>query len=317
MLCPNGIGLPNPTLLETTRMKKIHTDTCPICGTKGGTKYLTCSDHYATGERFDLVRCERCGFICTQDFPDEAEIGRYYESADYVSHSDTRRGLMNKVYHLVRRLMLARKADMVEGLVPPRDGRRVLDIGCGTGYFLATMKERGWQTLGVEKNALARESATTHFGLTTLSDLREVSTDERFDVISLWHVMEHLQDLQFVFARLRTLLAEGGALVVALPNCSSYDAAYYGADWGAYDVPRHLWHFEPATFSRLARREGFKIEKFAPMPFDAFYVGMLSERYAGRSLPFVRGLWRGAVALKHSLRDPKKSSSIIYVLRRI
>lgn len=298
-------------------MKRIHTDQCPVCGAADGEAFLTCKDHYATGESFELVRCSGCGFVRTQDFPDEAEIGRYYESADYVSHTDTRRGLMNKVYHAVRRLMLARKADMVEGLVAPKSGRRLLDIGCGTGYFLSTMKERGWQTLGVEKSRLAREAGQAHFALNVLSDIREVSDGERFDVITLWHVMEHLQDLKMVFGRLRTLLADGGALVVALPNRSSYDSAFYGADWAAYDVPRHLWHFEPATFSRLARREGFRVEKYAPMPFDAFYVGMLSERYAGHKLSFVRGMWRGTVALAHALRDPQKSSSIIYVLRRI
>ncbi|MEG0948391.1 MAG: class I SAM-dependent methyltransferase [Bacteroidales bacterium] len=297
-------------------MKKVRVETCPVCGGHEMKNFLHCSDHYASGETYALMRCTGCGFIFTQDFPDESEIGRYYETPDYVSHSDTRKGLMNKVYHGVRRFMLNRKGKMTEGLLAGKKGT-ILDIGCGTGYFLDTMKQRGWNTLGVEKSTLAAKAARDHFGLTVVEDLREVTQEYTFDVISLWHVMEHLQDLPTVFGRLRSLLKEEGKLIIALPNSSSYDAGYYKEYWGAYDVPRHLWHFSPDTFAKLACKEGFIVEKFAPMPFDAFYVSMLSEKYKGNKADFIRGIIRGKIALFHSLRDPRKSSSIIYVLRRI
>ena len=297
-------------------MKKVHQTECPLCHQRELDDFLQCTDHYASGEPYQLVRCSKCGFLFTQDFPDQSEIGRYYETPDYVSHSDTRKGLMNKVYHTVRRFMLNQKAQMTESLLNGKKGS-VLDIGCGTGYFLDTMKRRGWNTLGVEKSPIAAASARKHFGLEVVEDLSDVNGEQQFDVVSLWHVLEHLQDLQHVFDCLRGLLRKEGKLIIALPNSNSYDAAFYGKYWGAYDVPRHLWHFEPNTFSLLARQEGFIIEKFAPMPFDAFYVSMLSEKYKGNKWSFLRGVWRGKVALWHSLRNPRKSSSIIYILRRI
>ncbi len=296
-------------------MQKIHLNDCPVCQQSATSPFLNCTDHYATGETYKIVRCEHCGFLFTQDFPDESEIGKYYESSDYVSHSDTRKGAMNKVYHLVRSYMLRKKARMVEQVSGVRKGR-ILDIGCGTGYFLNTMHTRGWQTLGVEKNRGAAKAAAEHFGLNVLSDLKEVPENGKFNVITLWHVLEHLQDLSGTFARLRQLLAENGTLVIALPNSASYDANHYQAYWGAFDVPRHLWHFSPDTFGRLAAREGFRIEKFAPMPFDAFYVSMLSEKYKGNNLPFLRGMMRGTLALAKALPDPVQSSSIIYVLKK-
>ncbi len=296
-------------------MKKIHLQRCPVCGSSDLTTFLTCSDHYASGETFDIVSCGGCGFRFTQDFPDESEIGSYYETADYVSHSDTRKGLMNRVYHLVRKYMLAQKVKMTCSLSGLQKGD-VLDIGCGTGYYLGAMKQAGWNTIGVEKSALAAEAARTHFGLTISDDLKEIEGESRFDVITLWHVMEHLQDLPQVFESLRRLLRPGGTLIVALPNSASYDAALYGEYWGAYDVPRHLWHFAPDTFARLAHREGFDIKLFAPMPFDAFYVSMLSEKYKGNGMTFARGMMSGAKAWVRSQSDPKLSSSIIYVLRK-
>jgi Methyltransferase domain. len=262
------------------------------------------------------MRCNNCGFRFTQNFPDEKEIGPYYETAEYVSHSDTHKGLTNKLYHVVRHFMLNRKADMTERISGKTRGT-ILDIGCGTGYYLHVMHQRGWHCLGVEKSELASNSARNHFGLEILSSLDKTDTNQRFDVITLWHVLEHLQNLSDVFARLRGLLSEEGTLIVAVPNCDSYDAHYYKEYWGAYDVPRHLWHFTPHTLGLLARREGFKIEQFAPMPFDAFYVSILSERYQHKRLAFLKGMWRGAVALMHSLKNPQKSSSIIYILKRI
>ncbi|MGL4294019.1 MAG: class I SAM-dependent methyltransferase [Bacteroidales bacterium] len=304
-------------------MKKVHITTCPVCGGCETGDYLHCMDHYASGEPYQIGRCKQCGFLFTQDFPDESEIGRYYETPDYISHSDTRKGIMNRVYHLVRQFMLRRKADLTESLIAGGNDREkqqpkkaILDIGCGTGYFLEAMKQRGWKTQGVEKSEAAAAAARRGFGLDIEPDLSNIAADARFDVISLWHVMEHLQDLPGVFVRLREMLTNQGRLIIAVPNSVSYDAAYYGKYWGAYDVPRHLWHFSPDTFARLVNKEGFEIEKFAPMPFDAFYVSMLSEKYKGNKNSFIRGMMRGAIALTYALRDPRKSSSIIYILRR-
>lgn len=277
---------------------------------------LTCVDHYASGEMFCLNRCADCGFLFTQDFPVEAEIGRYYATPDYISHSDTKKGLMNSLYHKVRRHMLKRKAELVMRVSHRQEGR-LLDIGTGTGYFADTMQQLGWQVEAVEKNEQARRFALEHFGLTVKPETA-LPTMERdsLDVITLWHVMEHLEHLNETWQLLHSLLTERGILIVAVPNCSSYDARKYGAYWAAYDVPRHLWHFTPDTIQRLASKHGFAMTERHPMPFDAFYVSMLTEKYMRHSCSFLRGGLTGARAWLSSLVKKERSSSMIYVFRK-
>lgn len=297
-------------------MERKTIQTCPLCGGTQLERALTCVDHYATGEMFHLCRCAVCGFLFTQGFPAEAEIGRYYETPDYISHSDTKKGLMNRVYHAVRYYMLKRKARLVMAEAHRTSGR-LLDIGTGTGYFVDTMKRCGWHVEAVEKNERAREFARTHFGLevepeTALADKKPGS----FEVITLWHVMEHLEHLNEVWETLHALLGDKGVLIVAVPNCSSYDARKYGAYWAAYDVPRHLWHFTPNTMQQFGAKHGFVLSAHHPMPFDAFYVSMLTERYMRHSFPFVRGLWTGTMAWFSSQVKKERSSSMIYVFRK-
>ncbi|WP_294633722.1 methyltransferase domain-containing protein [uncultured Bacteroides sp.] len=297
-------------------MNKLTIKVCPVCGGTHMEHAMTCIDHYASGEAFHLCRCQSCGFLFTQDFPVEAEIGRYYETPDYISHSDTKKGLMNRVYHWVRSYMLGRKARLVIREAHRKTGC-LLDVGTGTGYFAATMKRRGWEVEAVEKNAQARQFAKEHFGLEVKPDTElQRFTEGSFDVITLWHVMEHLEYLNDTWDTLNTLLAERGVLIVAVPNCSSYDAKKYGALWAAYDVPRHLWHFTPATIQRIAAKHGFIWAAHLPMPFDAFYVSMLSEKYMGHSLTFFWGMLSGMRAWLSTLGRKEQSSSMIYVFRK-
>lgn len=297
-------------------MKILTIKACPLCGGTRLERALTCVDHYATGEMFHLCRCRECGFLFTQDFPVEDEIGRYYETPDYISHTDTRKGAMNTVYHHVRTYMLGRKARLVEHEAHRKEGR-LLDIGTGTGYFADTMRRRGWQVEAVEKSAQARAFAREHFGLevkphTALKDFAPGT----FDVITLWHVMEHLEHLNETWETLRSLLTDRGVLVVAVPNCSSFDAWRYGAYWAAYDVPRHLWHFTPDTIQRFGAKHGFILAERHPMPFDAFYVSMLTEKHMRRSCTFLRGMLTGTLAWLSSLVRKERSSSMIYVFRK-
>jgi 2-polyprenyl-3-methyl-5-hydroxy-6-metoxy-1,4-benzoquinol methylase len=281
---------------------------------------MICSDDYATGEQFSLWRCIDCGFLFTQEAPVEAEIGRYYETPDYISHSDTHQGLMNRVYHWVRHFMLTRKALLVERAVGTKQGRKALDIGTGTGYFPHTLQQRGWEVTAIEKNASARQFARDHFQLEVLPDEAlwgEALTEKRFDAITLWHVMEHLEHLNEVWERLSLLLKPEGALIVAVPNPTSYDACHYGARWAAYDTPRHLWHFAPKVMAQLAAKHGFEVKAIHAMPFDAFYVSMLTEKYLGHKAYFWRGLWTGVKAWVSAMAHKERSSSLIYVLFKV
>lgn len=297
-------------------MNRLTIKVCPLCGGTHLERALTCVDHYATGEMFHLCRCRECGFLFTQDFPVEEEIGRYYETPEYISHSDTRKGMMNTVYHWVRSYMLGRKARLVEREAH-RKGGRLLDIGTGTGYFAHAMSRRGWQVEAVEKSDAARAFAREHFGL----DVKPAAAwqefaPESFDVITLWHVMEHLEPLNETWEQLHRLLTEKGVLIVAVPNCQSFDARKYGAYWAAYDVPRHLWHFTPATMQQFGSKHGFILAERYPMPFDAFYVSMLTEKQMRHSCAFLRGTATGTLAWFSALMKKERSSSMIYVFRK-
>lgn len=290
---------------------------CPLCGkSHDGTVAHTCTDHYATGEHFEIHQCKECGFLFTQCAPDESVIGRYYESPEYISHTDTHKGITNRIYHWVRRYMLGRKAALVRRNSGLSHGR-LLDIGTGTGYFSHFMQEKGWKVSAIEKSPQAREFALKHFGLQVappeaLAQLEPGS----FDVITLWHVMEHLQHLNETWEQLYQLLDKQGILILAVPNPSSFDARHYGAEWAAYDVPRHLWHFTPSVMQQFGAKHGFKLAELHPMPFDAFYVSMLSEKNRGSRLAFVKGMWIGFKAWLASLTRKERSSSMIYVFRK-
>lgn len=297
-------------------MNILNIDKCPLCGKSAFHKEMTCKDHYATGETFDVYKCESCGFLFTQGIPMEAEIGRYYESPDYISHSDTHRGLMNRVYHWVRRYMLASKARLIKHNSGLSRGR-LLDIGTGTGYFPHFMKEKGWRVTAIEKSPQARTFAQTHFGL-EVDAPEKLATyeDASFDVITLWHVMEHLEHLNETWETLSRILQDRGILVIAVPNPSSFDARKYGAMWAAWDVPRHLWHFTPSAMQQFGAKHGFVLAERHPMPFDAFYVSMLTEKYKQSRSPFFKGLLIGFEAWMATLTRKEQSSAMIYVFRK-
>lgn len=295
----------------------VHIDCCPICGSNSLHKEFSAVDHFVSQECFDVWICGHCGFRFTQNVPDEQGIDKYYESADYISHSDTEKGLMNRLYHFARNMMLTAKAGHVTRATGLRQGW-LLDIGSGTGYFAHLMTEWGWTVRAIEKNSQARHFAQEHFGLKS-DDEEAFNTlqDKSFDCITLWHVLEHLQHLNIMGDKFYRWLKDDGALLIAVPNNTSTDAIHYGADWAAWDVPRHLWHFSPATMQLFAQKHGFKIMKTIPMPLDGFYVCMLTEQYLGHKMSFLRGFWQGACAWVSSWGRKERSSSLIYVLKKV
>ncbi len=297
-------------------MTKIKVEVCPVCGKTDFVDFIECVDFYASQEKYSLQKCVSCGFVFTQLFPSENEIGRYYEVQDYVSHTDTKKGIVNYIYHYARGYMLNRKAELVKKESGISTGR-LLDYGCGTGYFLNSVTNSGWSAIGLEKSSQARSLAVSKFSLDVFDPAKiETLAKNSFDVITLWHVMEHIENLNEMLVRFNALLKPGGKLIVAVPNCKSYDAMHYHEYWAAYDVPRHLWHFDIETVKCLMQKNGFELMKTMPMPLDAFYISMLSEKYKKGSLAFVRGMLVGAVAFLSALGDKSKSSSIIYVLKK-
>lgn len=297
-------------------MNKLTIQACPLCGGTHFKHHVDCMDYYASGEGFAVYECEDCGFRFTQNAPVEQEMNAYYATPNYISHSDTRKGLINHLYHYVRWYMLSRKAKLVRRALHRKTGR-LLDVGTGTGYFVHAMYEKGWDVEAIEKNEQARQFVWEHFGLNVKKEDELGSFSPcSFDVITLWHVMEHIEHLNELWETLYTLLDENGVLVVAVPNSNSYDAVKYGSHWAAYDVPHHLWHFTPATMQQFGLKHQFVLEQHYPMPFDAFYISMMSERYKGSAFPFIKGMYGGARAWMDTLARKGKSSSVIYIFRK-
>lgn len=272
-------------------------------------------DHSISKEHFNMCRCNDCDFIFTQDVPTESKAGPYYKSEDYISHSNTNKGLVNKLYHIVREHMLSKKHQLIASL---QEGKTILDVGAGTGYFLNYMKQQGYETLGVEIDAAARAHGQKEFGLEIRppKDLKEGHIKNKFHTISLWHVLEHLYAPETYMQHFHNLLEEKGCLIIALPNANSYDANHYKSYWAAYDVPRHLWHFTPKTLEKLANDNGFKLEKMKDLPFDPFYNAMLSEKYKNNAFALISGGFIGLISLLKGKMNVKKASSVIYVLKK-
>lgn len=297
-------------------MNTITHSSCPLCKGSRIAKRFTCKDHFATNEEFEVHECRDCGFVFTQGIPDEKEIGRYYESQTYISHSNTKKGLLNKVYHCVRAIMLRKKVNLIERLTLLKNGS-ILDYGAGTGYFARAMEKTGWDVTAIEKSPHARELAQKEFGFRMFPEehLKQIEGKE-LDVVTLWHVMEHIQELDTFWDELYRILDDTGIAVIAVPNCKSYDAMHYKENWAAYDVPRHLWHFTPGTIMRWGEKHNFILEREYTMPFDGFYISMLSERYKGSGVPGIRGFRTALKGWFAQWTRRDASSSIIYVFRK-
>lgn len=289
---------------------------CPVCNESKTGKLFSVTDYLLSKESFDLLKCEACGFIFTSDPPSPDAIGSYYKSEDYISHSDTTEGFFNRVYHLVRKIMLSKKYNLIKHYSGTNKGS-ILDIGCGTGYFPGYMKNKGWSALGIESDKQASAYASSKFGLDILEmdDIMSMPAEE-FDAVTLWHVLEHLYEPSVTLSMADRILKEDGVLIIALPNNASFDARHYGAKWAAWDVPRHLWHFNQESFSRLVSGTGFEITTVRRMPFDVFYVSVLSEQNQGKRLAFIRGLLIGSIGWFSSLLEKSDCSSLIYVLKK-
>lgn len=286
---------------------------CPVCHSINSRFVLKVQDHSVSGDLFDIYECPQCSLRFTLHPPGEDQIGRYYQSEDYISHSNTRKGLVNNLYHLVRNRTLTSKFRLLERSTGLKNGRH-LDIGAGTGAFVRYMNQHGWESEGIEPDDTARRRAQEHHQ-TSLMSVDEFTSlkPAGYDAISLWHVLEHVHDLYPYLHRIRDLLKPGGCVFIAVPNYTSYDATKYGASWAAYDVPRHLYHFSPASMQWLLKATGFQLKKEVPMWFDSYYISLLSEKYTGASGSLIKGFYTGAVSNLKAIGNTEKCSSLIYV----
>ena len=213
--------------------------------------------------------------------------------------------------------MLGKKRLLVEKAAETRMGH-ILDVGTGTGYFLNEMSQNGWQVTGTEKSADARRFVNSEFGFEILETEQLFQLPEKsFDAITLWHVLEHIHRLEENMQAFQRILKKEGKLLIAVPNHESYDAKHYKEYWAAYDVPRHIWHFAPKQMKQFGEKHGFKLAKTETMPFDSFYVSMLSEKYKKATVPLFGGVLHGKISWLNSLVNAKSCSSVIYVFEKV
>jgi len=294
----------------------IHHHQCPICGAEDIRFSLRTTDFTVSGTSFEIWECGKCTLRFTQDAPDAATIGQYYDSEGYISHSDTSKGLINSIYHAVRHLTMAGKRRLILSLHASKIGS-LLDIGAGTGSFVRYMSETGWEVTGVEPDEQARAQAqkVNHVRLSDSAELLHFPA-ESFDMITMWHVLEHVHDLHAYVERLKWLVKPKGKILIAVPNYTSYDASVYRNYWAAYDVPRHLYHFSPRALKTLLDGHGMELRATRAMWYDSFYISMMSERNRKEFLGFFRGLWIGSISDLHALINRETCSSLIYIVNR-
>jgi len=293
---------------------QIHYTLCPVCGSAGISEVFKVKDNTVSQEYFEIYHCRNCQVRFTQNPPSETSIGAYYKSEDYISHTDTSKGLINRMYRFVRNFSLNQKKKHVEKETGLKKGN-ILDVGSGTGHFASAMQKAGWNVTGLEPDEGARTVGFQEHSIELLPSGELFNLPEKiFDAITLWHVLEHVHDVKKYIQTFKKLLTDNGKLFIAVPNYTSYDAEKYKEYWAAYDVPRHLYHFTPNTMQWLMKECGLKVVAVKPMWFDSFYVSLLSSKYKNGNTKWVGAFWTGLISNFKAMSDVKKCSSVIYII---
>lgn len=288
---------------------------CPVCNRNSFNDFLIGHDFFLSGETFHICECTFCGFLFTNPRPDKTEILKYYESSEYLSHDSSQNGILTGLYRLTRKNNIRKKYRLVKKF---SNGKKILDLGCGTGEFIHYCSAKGFQAMGIEPIEKARS-----FGVHKLKqDIRPESAlhdipPDNFDVITLWHVLEHVHDLNNRMLQLKTILKQGGVVLIAVPNSNSWDAKKYREYWAAYDLPRHLYHFNMKTLANLIDKNNFKLLEIVPMKYDAYYISLLSEKYKSGKRNFLPAIFSGFRSNIFAKKNNNNYSSIIFIAENL
>ena len=287
---------------------------CPVCGKPDFSEFLHGKDFFLTQEEYQILVCNHCGVKFVNPRPGIYDIGRYYESPEYISHGG-KNNLLHSFYRMVRMISVRRKFRLMQKV---NSGKELLDIGCGTGEFLHYCSKQGYKVTGIEPGEKARNFAiaTHHLDISEESYLAGLTTP-RFDIITMWHVLEHVHKLNDRMKKINEILKPDGTLVVAVPNSDSWDAKHYNEFWAAYDLPRHLYHFSQSPMKLLAKNHNFILERIIPLKMDAFYICLLSEKYSTGKQNYFKAVINGIRSNNFAGRNNKNYSSLIYVLKKL
>lgn len=300
---------------QKTKKQQTYIDFCPVCGNSENDLYLATKDFFLTQENFKIVKCTNCTFIYTNPIPKIEHLAEYYNSPNYISHVLKKNSIIDRIYQIIRKINLSNKYKIVN---KHQNAGHILDVGCGTGELLKYFEGKGWQTTGIEPAESARNFAIDQYHLDIYPENKLLEFEkEKFDIISMWHVLEHVHDLNRRLEQLKRILKSDGHLIIAVPNIESFDAAYYGKYWAALDVPRHLYHFSKQTLTKLIEKHSFELVSVFPMKFDAFYVSLLSEKYIRKGIAvYVRAFLKGIKSNRMAVRTGNFSSMIFVVKQK-
>ena len=283
---------------------------CPVCNNDKIINHIICKDHMLTGESFSITQCSNCSFLFTNPRPIAENIGKYYQSEKYISHSNKANNLINLVYKFVRKFTLSQKVKLINTISSEKS---ILDFGCGTGEFLLSCKKDKWKINGFEPDNNAREKANDITKINITSNFQELKQIENVSLITLWHVLEHIPELNKTFKILKSKLSNTGKFLIAVPNYQSFDAMHYREFWAAYDVPRHLYHFSMKTMELFLNNHGLNIYRIIPMKFDSFYVSLLSEKYKYGKSNYIKSFINGYNSNIYAKNNKNNYSSLIYI----
>lgn len=287
---------------------------CPLCRSSSIGKVLSVEDYRIAKEQFYIFECNVCSMRFTTPVPNEVEIQKYYDAESYISHSEKADTLFDKIYKIVQKITLNSKRRIVKKYSSVNNGS-ILDFGCGTGDFLNKMKFANWQVEGVDINESARQLAQNKIGKTIIKPKDFLENDNKYDVITMWHSVEHLHNLLDYVSKIINSLSENGVLLIAVPNYKSFDAEFYNERWAAYDAPRHLYHFSFQAMQKLVDLFNMNIVHYQQLPFDPFYISLMSETNVKSKGSIIRALWIGLRSFVKGTFNPKKGSSILYVMK--
>jgi len=287
---------------------------CPLCKSGHFNNYIVVKDHAVSKESFTLCKCQKCEFVFTNPRPDQKNIGKYYQSEDYVSHTDKGNSFINILYKIVRTYTLKTKINWINKYVKHKG--RLLDYGCGTGYFLNKATQNGWEAIGVEPNPKASMIASKNNAVKVYASAEDLEVENKFDAITLFHVLEHIHELRPTLNLLLGKLKKRGTLFLAVPNNASFDAKNYKENWAALDVPRHLYHFTQESMAKLAAEYELRLVDTVPMKFDSYYVSILSDKITNSGNNIIKSLINGYKSNKYGKINNNNYSSLLFILRK-
>lgn len=287
---------------------------CPICESNSFSIALIAKDYFFTQETFQIMKCNSCEFLFTNPRPNSAELNWYYQTDEYLSHDTTKKTGLSVIYSFFRNVSIKRKYSLISKI---KFNGKILDIGCGTGEVLKYFNQKGWETLGIEPAETPRNFAVSEYGLSVFNEnhLDKLQTAS-FDIITMWHVLEHVSDLNERISQVKRILKNDGTLIIAVPNSKSWDARHYKNYWAAWDLPRHLYHFSSVSIANLMSKHSLSIKKIQPLKFDSYYVSMLSEKYQSGKTNYVKSVLNGFRSNFSAKHHSGNYSSLIFQIKK-